>query len=161
MAKLLVSSVIYSFQISVRKITIIGLQANNFGLAWTQARPGHRSDGLSQAKSTKTHPGRGPGLAGHQAPARQQARPTALVCTETKPRVSVLISVCSISVCVDFQVRQLRVVRHIIYSNRITGIDVKIEPERFGLDTCLFETTSQVPSRYFLPVNINLDVFYD
>ena len=60
-----------------------------------------------------------------------------------------------------FQVRQLRVVRHIIYSNRITGIDVKIESERFGLDTCLFETTSQVPSRYFLPVNINLDVFYD
>ena len=72
MAKLLVSSVIYSFQISVRKITIIGL-------AWPGPRPGHRSDGLSQAKSTKIHPGRGPGLAGHQAPARQQARPTALI----------------------------------------------------------------------------------
>jgi len=42
-------------------------------LAWPGSRPGHRSDGRSQAKSTKIHPGRGPG--------RQQARPTALIHT--------------------------------------------------------------------------------
>jgi len=74
----MVSSVICSFQIPVRKITIIGLQTNNFGLAWPGSRPGHRLDGRSQTKSTKIHPGRGPGLPRHQAPGRQQARPTAL-----------------------------------------------------------------------------------